>query len=61
MDSEEIVGAAVFGVGGDEVVNVFTPFMYTGQSYKRFRKAVLTHPTVAELLPWILDDLQPLE
>lgn len=59
-DSEEIVGAAVFGVGGDEVANVFTPFMYTGASYKLFRKAVLTHPTVAELLPWILDDLQPL-
>ncbi len=60
MDSEEIVGAAVFGVGGDEVVNVFTPFMYTGKSYQLFRKAVLTHPTVAEMLPWILDDLQPL-
>ena len=60
-ESEKIVGAAVFGVGGDEVVNVFTPFMYTGQSYKMFRKAVLTHPTVAELLPWILDDLQPLD
>lgn len=61
MDSEEIVGAAVLGVGGDEVINVFTPFMYTGESYQLFRKAVLTHPTVAELMPWILDDLQPLE
>lgn len=61
MDTKEIVGAAVLGVGGDEVVNVLTPFMYTGASYKLFRKAVLTHPTVAELLPWILDDLQPLE
>ena len=61
METEEIVGAAVLGVGGDEVVNVFTPFMYTGRSYKLFRKAVLTHPTVAELLPWILDDLQPLD
>ena len=61
METEEIVGAAVLGVGGDEVVNIFTPFMYTGRSYKLFRKAVLTHPTVAELLPWILDDLQPLD
>jgi pyruvate/2-oxoglutarate dehydrogenase complex dihydrolipoamide dehydrogenase (E3) component len=60
MDSEEIVGAAILGVGGDEVINVFTPFMYTGQSYKLFRKTVLTHPTVAELMPWILDDLKPL-
>jgi pyruvate/2-oxoglutarate dehydrogenase complex dihydrolipoamide dehydrogenase (E3) component len=60
MDTEKIVGAAVLGVGGDETINVFTPFMYTGESYKLFRRTVLTHPTVAELLPWILDDLQPL-
>lgn len=60
-DSEEIVGAAVLGVGGDEVINLFTPFMYTGESYHLFRKAVLPHPTVGELMPWILDDLQPLE
>ncbi|MGB2908252.1 MAG: mercuric reductase [Candidatus Aminicenantaceae bacterium] len=59
-DTETFLGAAVFGVGGDEVVNMFTPFMYTKQSYKLFRKAVLTHPTVAELMPWILDDLKPL-
>ena len=60
-DSEEFLGAAILGVGGDEIINVFTPFMYTKQSYKLFRKAVLTHPTVAELLPWILDDLAPLQ
>lgn len=60
-DSEEFLGATILGVGGDEIINVFTPFMYTKQSYKLFRKAVLTHPTVAELLPWILDDLAPLE
>ena len=60
-DSEEFLGATILGVGGDEIINVFTPFMYTKQSYKLFRKAVLTHPTVAELLPWILDDLAPLQ
>jgi pyruvate/2-oxoglutarate dehydrogenase complex dihydrolipoamide dehydrogenase (E3) component len=58
--TEQFLGAAILGVGGDEVINMFTPFMYTGQSYKLFRKAVLTHPTVAELMPWILDDLRPL-
>ncbi len=59
-DTEQFLGAAILGVGGDEIINMFTPFMYTGQSYKLFRKAVLTHPTVAELMPWILDDLRPL-
>ncbi len=60
-DSEEILGASIIGIGGDEIINMFTPFMYTKQSYKLFRRAVLTHPTVAELIPWILDDLKPLE
>ena len=59
-DTEQFLGAAVLGVGGDEVINMFTTFMYTGQSYKLFRRAVLTHPTVAELMPFILDDLRPL-
>ena len=60
-DSEAFLGAAILGVGGDEVINMFAPFMYTKQSYKVFRRAVLTHPTVAELMPWILDDLKPLK
>jgi pyruvate/2-oxoglutarate dehydrogenase complex dihydrolipoamide dehydrogenase (E3) component len=59
-DSEEFLGATILGVGGDEAINMFTPFMYTGQSYKLFRRAVLVHPTVAELMPWILDNLKPL-
>ena len=60
-DTEEFLGAAILGVGGDEVINMFTTFMYTKQSYKIYRKAVLTHPTVAELMPWILDDLKLLD
>ncbi len=60
MDTEEFVGATILGIGGDEVINLFTTFMNTGESYKRFREAVLAHPTVSELMPWILDDLQPL-
>lgn len=59
-DTEQFLGATILGVGGDEIINMFTTFMVTGQSYKLFRKAVLTHPTVAELMPWILDDLRPL-
>lgn len=59
-DSEAFLGAAILGVGGDEIISVFTPFMWAKQSYKLFRKVMLIHPTVAELLPWILDDLAPL-
>ncbi len=59
-DSEQFLGAAILGIGGDEIINMFTPYMHTKQSYKLFRRAMLTHPTVAELIPWILDDLEPL-
>ena len=60
-DTEEFLGATILGVGGDEIINIFAPFMLAKLSYKTFRKAVYTHPTVGELLPWTLDDLAPLE
>ncbi|VAW38009.1 PF00070 family, FAD-dependent NAD(P)-disulphide oxidoreductase, partial [hydrothermal vent metagenome] len=59
-DTEQFLGVTILGVGGDEIVNMFTTFMVTKQSYKLFRKATLIHPTVAELMPWTLDDLKPL-
>ncbi len=59
-DSKEFLGAAVFGVGGDEIISVIATFMYTRQPYTVFRRAVLPHPTISELLPFVLDDLRPL-
>ena len=59
-DTEEFLGVSILGVGGDEIINIFAPLMKAGVSYKTFRETVFTHPTVAELLPWILDDLAPL-
>lgn len=58
-DTDLIIGATILGVHGDEVINMFTAFMYSGLPCKTYRKAVLIHPTVAELMPWILDDLEP--
>jgi len=59
-ESEEMVGATIFGVGGDELISTFATFMTTGQSYKTFQRAVIPHPTVGELLPFILEELEPL-
>lgn len=59
-DSEEILGATVFGTGGDEIIGVFAAFMQTKVSYKVFRRTVFPHPTVGELLPWTLDNLKPI-
>jgi pyruvate/2-oxoglutarate dehydrogenase complex dihydrolipoamide dehydrogenase (E3) component len=60
-ESDKIVGATILGVGGDEIVNMITAWMYSGLPCKSFRRAVLIHPTVAELMPWVLDNLEPLE
>ncbi len=59
-ESEEILGATVFGTGGDEIISIFATFMMTKQSYKVFQRAVLPHPTVAELLPFMLAELEPI-
>lgn len=59
-ENEQFLGATVFGVGGDEIISTIATFMYSRQSYKTFQRAVLPHPTVAEMLPFILDGLKPL-
>lgn len=58
QDNEQIVGATVFGVGGDEVIGIFAVFMQSGLSYKHLRRTIFPHPTVAELMPWVLDNLK---
>lgn len=55
----QLLGAAVFGTGGDEVINIFATWMYTRLPYTEFRKAVIVHPTVSELMPYVFDNLEP--
>ncbi len=56
--TERIIGATVLGIGGDEVIGVFITAMYAKVSYKVLRDSVQTHPTVSELIPSILGDLE---
>jgi pyruvate/2-oxoglutarate dehydrogenase complex dihydrolipoamide dehydrogenase (E3) component len=60
-DSEEILGATVFGLQGDDVVQIFSYFMHTGASYKVMRDALPIHPTVGEYMPTLLGSLEPLD
>lgn len=60
-DTEKILGAAILGVGGDEAVHQITDAMYAGVSYKVVQRAVHIHPTVSELIPTVLGQLEPLE
>lgn len=60
-DSEEILGAAILGLNGDEVVHSILDVMYAGAGYKTISRAVHIHPTVTELIPTTLQDLKPLD
>jgi pyruvate/2-oxoglutarate dehydrogenase complex dihydrolipoamide dehydrogenase (E3) component len=58
--SGRILGAALLGLNGDEVVHAILDVMYAGAPYAAISRAVHIHPTVAELVPTLLQSLQPL-
>jgi pyruvate/2-oxoglutarate dehydrogenase complex dihydrolipoamide dehydrogenase (E3) component len=60
-DSNEILGAAILGINGDEVVHGLLDIMYAKAPYTVISRAVHIHPTVAELVPTVLQELKPLE
>lgn len=59
-ETKKWLGAAIIGVHGDEALQVITGQMYADAPYTVLRRAVLIHPTVAELLPTLLSRLEPL-
>jgi pyruvate/2-oxoglutarate dehydrogenase complex dihydrolipoamide dehydrogenase (E3) component len=60
-ETELIPGAAVLGIGGDEVIHSVLDVMYAGAPYTVISRATHIHPTVTELIPTMLQDLKPLE
>ena len=58
--TNQILGAAILGVGGDEVVASILNVMYAKAPYSVIQRAVHIHPTVSELIPTMLADLKPL-
>ena len=59
QQTRRLLGVTIFGVGGDEVINMAAAWLTSGLSVENLQRTVLVHPTVAELLPWIFDDLEP--
>ncbi|MBV9317892.1 MAG: FAD-containing oxidoreductase [Gammaproteobacteria bacterium] len=57
--SQQILGAAVLGVGGDEVVHSLVDAMYGHLPYTVVQHGVRIHPTVSELIPTMLGELTP--
>ena len=57
--SHEILGASILGVGGDEVVHALLDVMYAKAPYTTISRAMHIHPTVSELVPTLLQEMQP--
>jgi pyruvate/2-oxoglutarate dehydrogenase complex dihydrolipoamide dehydrogenase (E3) component len=59
-NTKEILGAAVLGVDGDEVIHSILDVMYAKKPYTLLQHAVHIHPTVSEWIPTLLGALKPL-
>jgi pyruvate/2-oxoglutarate dehydrogenase complex dihydrolipoamide dehydrogenase (E3) component len=59
--TKQVLGAAILGIGGDEVVQVLLQLMAANTPYTTMVETVHIHPTVSELLPTLLADLKPLD
>ena len=58
-ETREILGAAILGVEGDEAIHCILDVMYTRAPYTVLQHAMHIHPTVSELIPTLLGELQP--
>ncbi|TDK46692.1 mercuric reductase [Algoriphagus formosus] len=59
--SGQIAGAMICGTGADEIIGIFLTAMYGNLHFDVLKNGVFTHPTVTELIPTLLQSLQPLK
>ena len=59
-ETNQILGAAILGTGGDEVIHSILDVMYAKAPYTLIQRAMHIHPTVSELVPTMLWSLKPL-
>ena len=60
-ETDAILGAAILGTGGDEVIHSILDVMYAKAPWTVIRRAMHIHPTVSELVPTMLSELRPLD
>ena len=60
-ETRQLLGAALLGIEGDEIVQGLLDMMYAKAPWTVIRRAMHIHPTVYEMIPYMFDDLQPLE
>lgn len=59
--SKRILGASLLGTGADEAVHSLVDAIYARTPYTELQRHVRIHPTVSELIPTMLGDLEPLD
>ncbi len=59
--NDRILGARILGVEGGEVVQILATLMLADLPYTRLKGAVYIHPTLAEGLYYLRDDVKPAE
>ncbi len=59
-DSGHFLGATIFGIQGDEIIQAIGLVMASGGTWRTVRETLPVHPTVTEFLPTIIDRRQPL-
>jgi pyruvate/2-oxoglutarate dehydrogenase complex dihydrolipoamide dehydrogenase (E3) component len=58
-DTRKILGATILGTSGDEAIHGILDIMNAGLPYTTLQRAVPIHPTVSELIPTLLGEMQP--
>ena len=58
-ETRRILGAAILGTGGDEAIHGVLDMMNAGATYDLLQRAVPIHPTVSELIPTLVGEMQP--
>lgn len=59
-ETKRVLGAAILGIGGDEIVHSLLQLIAGDLPYTVMQHTVHIHPTVSELIPTMLADLKPL-
>ena len=59
-ESQLLLGAAILGLNGDEVIHSLLDVMAAKQPYTAISRTMHIHPTVSELIPTLLQQLRPL-
>ncbi len=60
-DTQRLLGATLLGIEADEAIHGLLDVMTAGLPYTAISRTMHIHPTVSELIPTMLQSLQPLE